>query len=652
MRGIAVVAATALLCFVAGGQNSSDALFQAIRNNDLAFLKAEFRKGADVNTRDRRGSTLLMHAAAFGSPEAVKLLIDSGADVNAKNSFDATALVWGARDARKARMLVEKGADVNARSKQGRTPLMIAAACDGCTETVRLLLAKGADPKAKDSEGSTAMNLAAAANDLDTMRLLIEKGAEANAVNDGGFTPLMDAASNCNLAAVQLLLSKGANVNAANTFGGEVKFGKIQLIQLTPLMLAAPFCPAGVVKTLLDEGANVNAKDIRGMTPLMLAVSSETQDQAVLKLLLKTGAEVNEKSTVGETALDWALKFGNRDTIAALSAAGAREGSPYTPPQRPAAKPRAVMQAVESGTALLERSSTGFFNQSGCVGCHNQPITTMAVAAARASGVHVDEAAAKEYVKMMDSQFTGFQQRLLEGFDLGGHTDPAVYSLFAMAAAHYPASTVSDTLAGYVADAQRRDGTWQLGGTSRAPIEEGTLGRTAMALHTFQLYGPPARKAEFERRIARARDWLLAAQAVTNDDAALQLAGLHWAGAGAGKVRALGRALIAAQRQDGGWAQNRNLASDAYATGESLWALKESGVLDASDPVYQRGVKFLLETQWEDGSWYVRSRAPKFQPYFQSGFPFDHNQWISSAATGWAVMALAPAIENEKRASR
>jgi hypothetical protein len=171
-------------------------------------------------------------------------------------------------------------------------------------------------------------------------------------------------------------------------------------------------------------------------------------------------------------------------------------------------------------------------------------------------------------------------------------------------------------------------------------------------LRALEHYGPPALKPEFEKRIGRARDWLLDAKPATNDDRAMQLAGLYWAGAGQDKLRSLGRALIAAERADGGWSQNPNLASDAFATGESLWALQESGILDPSDAVYQRGVKYLLNTQGEDGSWYVPSRAPKFQPYFQSGFPFEHDQWISSAATGWAVMALAPAMEKEKRASR
>jgi len=64
------------------------------------------------------------------------------------------------------------------------------------------------------------------------------------------------------------------------------------------------------------------------------------------------------------------------------------------------------------------------------------------------------------------------------------------------------------------------------------------------------------------------------------------------------------------QRPDGGWAANHNLDTDAYATGESLYALRESGTIPVTDAVYQRGVTFLLNTQFEDGSWYVRS-APK-----------------------------------------
>jgi hypothetical protein len=85
------------------------------------------------------------------------------------------------------------------------------------------------------------------------------------------------------------------------------------------------------------------------------------------------------------------------------------------------------------------------------------------------------------------------------------------------------------------------------------------------------------------------------------------------------------------------------LGSDAFATGQALVALKEAGAAVTTDAAYQRGVQFLLSTQLEDGSWYVKRRSLPFQPYFESDFPHGPDQWISAAATNWAAMALAPA---------
>jgi hypothetical protein len=78
-------------------------------------------------------------------------------------------------------------------------------------------------------------------------------------------------------------------------------------------------------------------------------------------------------------------------------------------------------------------------------------------------------------------------------------------------------------------------------------------------------------------------------------------------------------------------------------TGIALRALRESGQWRNTDGAYRKGVDYLLRTQMEDGSWYVRSRAVKLQPYFQSGFPYGHDQWISYAATAYATAALAAA---------
>ena len=60
---------------------------------------------------------------------------------------------------------------------------------------------------------------------------------------------------------------------------------------------------------------------------------------------------------------------------------------------------------------------------------------------------------------------------------------------------------------------------------------------------------------------------------------------------------------------------------------------------------YQRGVRYLVNSQMEDGSWLVKTRSPSFQPYFESDFPHAYDQFISAAASNWAVMALLPAAD-------
>jgi len=111
-------------------------------------------------------------------------------------------------------------------------------------------------------------------------------------------------------------------------------------------------------------------------------------------------------------------------------------------------------------------------------------------------------------------------------------------------------------------------------------------------------------------------------------------------------VKSSARALAAMQRADGSWNQLPAMAPDAYATGEALYALHVAGKMDVSNPVYQKGVQYLLRTQAADGSWHVETRAIWLQPYFESGFPYGRDQFISAAGTAWAVMALAPAAQS------
>src|SRR5262249_21963080 len=106
------------------------------------------------------------------------------------------------------------------------------------------------------------------------------------------------------------------------------------------------------------------------------------------------------------------------------------------------------------------------------------------------------------------------------------------------------------------------------------------------------------------------------------------------------KLNCLARSLRQHQRTDGGWAQLPTLGTDAYATGQALYTLAHFVEAPMTDPAWQRGLRFLLETQEEDGTWHVARRAVAFQPTMKSGFPHHRDSWISAAATSWAVLAL------------
>ena len=99
------------------------------------------------------------------------------------------------------------------------------------------------------------------------------------------------------------------------------------------------------------------------------------------------------------------------------------------------------------------------------------------------------------------------------------------------------------------------------------------------------------------------------------------------------------RAVLALQRPDGGWGQLPTMDSDAYATGQALFALAAAGAR-AGDAAYRRGTAWLLAAQLSDGTWHVRSRTIGFQPFLDAGFPHGADQFISAAATSSAVIAL------------
>jgi squalene cyclase len=214
------------------------------------------------------------------------------------------------------------------------------------------------------------------------------------------------------------------------------------------------------------------------------------------------------------------------------------------------------------------------------------------------------------------------------------------YSLFALAQTHVQPSQVTDTAVRYLLLLQGEHGNWQSRVKQRPPFEASDFAATALAVRVIREYMPADRASEARKAIAATAGWCSTAEPLDTEDRAFRLLCLRWAGARRDKITDAGRDLLAQQRSDGGWAQTDTLTSDAYATGESLLALRTAGLVRASSPQFQRGINFLLRTQHADGSWYVKSRAKPIQEYFDSGFPYETDQFISYTATCLATLAI------------
>ena len=638
---------------VAAMAQEPEKFYSSIRENNLTQLRALLRQNEkaqkeSANVADGNGITPLMYAAEIGSLDAMRLLIDGGADVNAQNAFGSTALMWSVSDPAKVRLLLDHGAQVNTLARSGRAALIVAAFTNPSAEVVKLLLAKGATVGIMDKRHVTPLNAATFGNDTATVRVLLEAGGDINTPDTFiGLTPLMNAAGNRNVEAVKLLLAKGASVNAVSMTEGlpKIQTGTVEFGGWTPLLMAAAFGPPEAVNVLLNAGARIDAQDYRGFTPLMLAVGTDRYDPRTIKMLTAHGADLRPANHAGETALDWASKFGDREVIRTLGGTPKDAAKPVRLPDDVADSSTATRTAITHSLELLERTSDRFFKKSGCFACHEQPPALFAAAAARAKGIspYANAAEAEKALHERLLQITSTINAVqLEGASALGGADNNLYSAEALVRAGFPANRTTDFLAANLAASQGGDGGWHLPGYSRSPLQDSDFSRTAMAMRALKTYGAPGRATETKQRMERGRQWLLHAQPVILEDMDMRLVGVAAAGATTAQLRKLAEPILALQRADGGWAQRAGFPSDAYATGMTLWALDEAGVMHPD----VRGVKFLLGTQSADGSWHVASRATKFQQYFESGFPYGHDQWISTMATGWAANALALSLDH------
>jgi hypothetical protein len=232
------------------------------------------------------------------------------------------------------------------------------------------------------------------------------------------------------------------------------------------------------------------------------------------------------------------------------------------------------------------------------------------------------------------------ENMLLGNCSIFGFIGNVGYGIWALAEENVTPNTTTDAVVSCLNGLQRDDGRWE-GDDIRPPL----AGRfpiiyTAFGIRALRVYSPPAVRDEIRERVARARDYMRRATPGDTQDESFKLLGLVWSETPAREVSTQTKRLLALQREDGGWGQLPTMMSDAYATGQAMYALHASGV-PPSNAAYRKAAQYLLRTQLDDGTWYVRSRAIALQPYFETGFPHGTDQFISSAATSWAVIGLA-----------
>ena len=607
---------------------SSDELFAAVRTGNAAQVQRLLERGADANAVDGDGTPALMAATLFGDARLVETLLTHGADANRTDRSGATALMWAVPDLDKVRVLLARGANVNAKSETERTALLVAASYPRTVELLRLLLDKGADLRAQDRAGATALSLALRSADVTVVRLLVDRGLDPSMLRPAA---VRVGLARWDPATADLLMSKGLSP------GNDVLVG------------TANWQPTSAVTHWLTAGADVNAKNTAqyGRTALLTAVTSERSGPDTLNLLLDKGADPNTPTTEGDTPLDWALYKGDRAKIQALESHGAKPGaSPrrdaIPPPARGGiADPRA---SLTSSMARLLETAPKFKTQTSCISCHHNTLPAMAAAAARKKGITIDEANARRNLDDLYTFFAANAPRMMLGDPaVGGEALTAGYAAYALAAEGQAPDKVTATITHWLMARQMPDGSWLGNGLNRPPMEYSLVSHTAMAAAGLRAYPLPGRAKEVAEAQRRAQAYLLAAPAASAEERAMRLMGLVWTQAPKGRIETAVRDVRQQQDAGGGWSQFSRTDPDAYATGLSLYALHVAGV-KATDDAYKKGVAFLLANQYQDGTWLVRTHSFPVQRYFESGFPYGRHQWISTAGTSWAALAVAETL--------
>ena len=297
-----------------------------------------------------------------------------------------------------------------------------------------------------------------------------------------------------------------------------------------------------------------------------------------------------------------------------------------------------VREAATRAVRLIDRTSADFLTTRTCFTCHTQTLSAMVLRDARKVGIEIDEANFKRQYERAIEDLTGTR------------VDTKGYALWALDIGQHAPDDKTEAMVEYVLNYQKDHGTWKTTcPVDRPPTEASNFTTNYVALRGLNRYGNAKQREAIATRATAVKQWLESANAVDTEDQVFRLRLAHELKLPSDKVDHYVQRLLSEQEADGGWAQNRQMKPDAYATGSVLVALHEAGGLSCQHSAWQRGLGYLLRTQKPDGSWHVVSRAKPLMEYFESGFPHGKDQFISAFATGWATEALLMSLAQERR---
>lgn len=314
-----------------------------------------------------------------------------------------------------------------------------------------------------------------------------------------------------------------------------------------------------------------------------------------------------------------------------------------------------VASATERGLARVKQAASDWQTHKSCFSCHHQTLPILAALEGERAGFPLDREWLRSQVETSHRYFEDRIDEMENGDHVPGGAATTGFGFWALQLAGRPPDETTTAMVSYLLQIQgvvrtrdRKseepptidDGRWQAS-CRRAPMQASFIGDTVLVLLGLEKYASQDQRAAVDKARLAADKWLAAASLRSQQDRLWRLWGLHFLGGDESLKQSALTAILNAQKEDGGWAENDEGDSDTYSTGQTLFMLLKTG-LPAEHAAVVRARDCLLKTQHADGSWFAKSHVEfKAQPYFENGDPYGVDQFLSTAATAWATAGLA-----------